>query len=158
MEVSTQKSSLLKFSLDEEFISKLKPVFPFQVLSLDFGLKYLGYCFKPNKYFKEDQNWIVKKLEKRISNQCSHWLSLEGRYILIKYFMKSILIYWLTLAKIPKSIVDRLRKIIFIFLWYSKEDRKKFHLVKWKKTVLIGRKFPSNKGGHCTFHKSQLES
>ena len=40
-------------------------------------------------------------------------------------------VYWLALVPIPKSILDKLRKLIFSFLWGSSIEKRKYHLVDW---------------------------
>jgi len=36
------------------------------------------------------------------------------------------------MAYIPKGVLEKLRKICFKFLWFGKNDKKKFPLVKWR--------------------------
>ena len=54
--------------------------------------------------------WLLKKVEKRIGNWSYRWLSLGVRLILVKIVFENILVYWLSLAKIPKTILDKIRK------------------------------------------------
>ena len=89
----------------------------------------------------------------------SHWtnrlLSLGGRLVLIRSIFSSILVYWMALVSIPQSILDKLRRLIFSFLWGSSPKNKKFHLVDWH---LLAR--PTSKGGwgikHLTWFSLSL--
>ena len=58
-------------------------------------------------------------------------LSLGGRIVLIKVDLTSMPVFWMALLPIPKSILDKLRKLIFSFLWGSTAVNKKYHLVDW---------------------------
>ena len=51
---------------------------------------------------------------------------------MIRVVMSSMHVYWMALAPIPISILDRLRKLIFAFLWGSSEDKNKYHLMDWQ--------------------------
>jgi hypothetical protein len=73
----------------------------------------------------------VKKIEKRIANWSHRWLSLGGRVTLVKVVLESILVYWLSLAKIPKSILNTIKKRMFSFLWTGKKIKEGIHLVSW---------------------------
>jgi hypothetical protein len=51
---------------------------------------------------------------------------------LSKLFLKAYL-YWLSLAKIPKSILNNIRRRMFSFLWTGKKIKEEIHLISWKK-------------------------
>ena len=65
----------------------------------------------------------------------SHWsfrfLSLGGRLILIRSILSRIPVYWFSLEKIPKTILNCLRQRIFSFLWGNSIQGKCLHLVDW---------------------------
>ena len=81
------------------------------------GFKYLGYFLKPLGYGIKDWHWILKRFEKRISHWTFRLLSLGGRLILIKVVLNGFPVYWFALAHVPKSILNKLKKYIFSFLW-----------------------------------------
>jgi ribonuclease HI len=72
-----------------------------------------------------------EKIEKRIANWSHRWLSLGGRVTLVKVVLESIPVYWLSLAKIPKSILNTIRKRMFSFLWTGKKTKEGIHLTRW---------------------------
>ena len=104
-----------------EELALLKEILPNDVNSIDIGFKYLGCFLKPNCYKKDDWYWLVRKFEKRIASCTLRWLSLGGRVTLAKSILESILVYWLSLAKIPKSIFNIIRRKMFGFVWFSKK-------------------------------------
>jgi len=65
MKINERKSSISVLNLDEVKIRHYQTMFPFKMIELDIGLKYLGFQLKPNYYKKEDWLWLITKLEKR---------------------------------------------------------------------------------------------
>lgn len=75
---------------------------PFSIKEEEQGFKYLGFHPKPNNYKQEDWYWILRKIEKRIIHWTNRFISLGGRYILVKTVLESIPVYWLALPWIQK--------------------------------------------------------
>lgn len=73
---------------------------------------------------------------------CYRFLSLGGRLILTKAVLESIPVYWLSLFKIPVSILEGIRKRMSPFLWSGGILDDKIHLVRWN---LLAR--PKSMGG-----------
>ena len=46
--------------------------------------------------------------------------------------LSSIPVYWMGLAPIPATILQKLRSIIFNFLWGSSENNSRYHLASWR--------------------------
>jgi hypothetical protein len=105
-------------------------------------MKYLGFFLKPNNYRVVDWNWMIQKIEKRIGNWTFRWLSLGGRLILAKSVLQSLPVYWLSLVKIPSSILHRIQLLISNFIWKGEKKSTGFHLTKWQN---IAR--PKERGG-----------
>jgi hypothetical protein len=61
-------------------------------------------------YKAEDWGWLIAKYEKRIGHWCNRWLSLGGRFILIKAVLESQPMYWMAL-------------LLFWFLSLTKSDK-----------------------------------
>ena len=57
---------------------------------LDSAFKYLGFYLNPNAYRKEEWNWLIKKVERRINNWALINLSLGGSLILVKAVIETI--------------------------------------------------------------------
>ena len=49
--------------------------------------------------------------------------------MLVKVVLTGLAVYWLTLARIPQSILKFLRHAIFNFLWGISSGKSKIHLV-----------------------------
>ena len=95
------------------------------------GFKYLGYFIKPLGYLINDWLWLLRRFEHKISHWSLRLLSMGGRLVLIKAVLISIPVFWMSLVPIPKSILGKLKRLIFYFLWGTKGNMKKFHLSYW---------------------------
>lgn len=133
MAFSPQNSSFLEVGWTTEDLSSLKEILPFDVKPVDDGFKYLGCFLKPNCYTRADWIWLKKKLETKISNWSFRWLSLGGRVTLVKVVLESLPVYSLSLAKIPKSILNNIRRRMFSFLWTGEKIKEGIPLISWKK-------------------------
>ena len=121
---------------------RISGILPYRSDDFRKGFSYLGYFLKPNCYLVKDWLWMVSKFEKKISHWTNRLLSMGGRLVLIRAVLSSMPVYWMDLVPIPSSILDKLRKVIFSFLWGSSDKTKKFHLVDWH---LLAR--PTSHGG-----------
>ena len=69
-------------------------------------------------------------------NKIKHWsfrsLTLGGRLILISVVLSGLAIFWFALVRCPKSILNKLRKTIFMFLWGNSDGHQKLHLTSWE--------------------------
>jgi hypothetical protein len=117
MRINERKSTLSVHNLEEEELDYYRSLYPYEVKDFDAGLKYLGFHLKPNCYKKEDWLWLIEKLEKRLNNWSFRWLSRAGHLILVKLVLEAIPFYWMSLAWIPKGVLEKERKICFKFLW-----------------------------------------
>ena len=99
---------------------------------LDSGFHYLGFYLKPNSYRINDWVWLWKRLDKKIGLWVYRYLSLGGRLTLAKAVLESIPVYWLSLFKVPGTILSGIRKKIFSFIWLGNNIDKKLHLARWE--------------------------
>jgi len=50
--------------------------------------------------------------------------------------MNNIHVVWASIAKIPKGIIHKIRKICFHFLWDGNAEKKSYPLVRWSKLAM----------------------
>jgi len=62
---------------------------------------------------KKDWNWLIGKVEKHLFVWCNHFLSQGGRLILVKYVLETIPAYWMSLAFIPKGVLQNIGQLSF---------------------------------------------
>jgi hypothetical protein len=132
MIINQHKSVFLVQNIDPNLQQNLKAIFNIKIVSIDQGMKYLGFNLKPNSYKVSDWMWILKKIEKRIGNWTFRWLSLGGRLTLATSVLQSIPVYWLSLVKFPTSVLNRIHNLISKFIWKGGKKGTGFHLTKWK--------------------------
>jgi len=130
MEVSATKSCFMSTSM--ELNDCVLDIFPYKVNLVEEDFVYLGFNLKPNGYGKNDWKWLLNRVDKRIGVWCYRWLSLGGRLTLAKVVLESIHVYWLSLFKLPMSILEELRKKTVAFIWSGKLANNKYHLACWE--------------------------
>ena len=72
---------------------------------------------------------VIEKFEKSLSSWKKQYLSMDGRIILIKACLSNLPIYYMSLFKMPKTMMERLDRIHKNFLWEEQVGKKKLHLV-----------------------------
>jgi hypothetical protein len=115
--INATKSTFLQAGLSEQELSPYKSLFPYNFTDLATGFKYLGFYLKTGPQRAVDWIWLTKRMEKKIDNWCYRWLSLGGRLTLLKSVLESQSVYWLSLAVIPCSVLNSMRKLMVNFLW-----------------------------------------
>jgi hypothetical protein len=130
--INVQKSTFLHYGVAEDTLDNLKEVFQYNFIALSEGFRYLGYFLKPDSYKVEDWHWLISKFEKRINLWCNRWLSIGGRYVLIKVVLEGQPVYWMAMAHIPSSMLNRIRQLVFSFLWTGGKQKQSYHLCKWE--------------------------
>jgi hypothetical protein len=85
-----------------------------------------------DNYKAADWCWLISKFENRINQWCNRWLSLGGRFVLIKVVLESQPVYWMALENILASVLNRIRQLIFSFLWSDMRGKKHYHLCRWE--------------------------
>jgi hypothetical protein len=132
LSINFSKSTVHYWGLSEAELSILKDSIPFSFFDLKEGFRYLGYQLKPGASSSADWSWLVAIFERRIGFWCNKWLSLGGRFILVKSVLESLVVYWMTLERIPNKIIIMLRRLSFNFLWNDHAGKRRFHLCSWQ--------------------------
>ena len=132
MRINSDKSCLLYHNFNDDSLNDFKAALPYKMLPLQSGISYLSYHLKPLSYRVADWHWLLQKFEKRINHWAYKYLSLGGRLVLVNAVLSSIPVYWMGLAPLPGSILQKLRSTMFNFLWGSSDISFKFHLENWR--------------------------
>jgi len=61
-------------------------------------------------------------MEEEEERHINNWMSHGSRSILLKLVLEAILVYWTTLAYIPKGTLEKIQHLCFRFLWAGKMD------------------------------------
>ena len=98
-------------------------------------LLYLGLPIGVKSRSKSLWDPVIHKFEKKLSSWKRQYLSLGGRITLIKDCLSNIPVYYMSLFKMPKAVVERLDRICRNFLWEDKSNKKNMHLMKWSEVI-----------------------
>jgi len=126
--VNQWKNTIHYEGLTEGELEAFKSFLPYNFSALEIGFKYLGYHLKTGIQKAGDWDWLVSKIAKKISLWCYRWISIGGIYILIKSVLEGQVVYWMSLEFIPRSVLIKIRKMMFHFLWSGHYGLKHFHL------------------------------
>ena len=67
MKVNDDKSSLYFSCLEETEVITFQNIFTFPIDRIENGMKYLVFHLKPCRYLIKDWDWLIIKVEKRIT-------------------------------------------------------------------------------------------
>jgi len=87
---------------------------------------------------KEDIKPIVDKVIKRVAGWKGKLLSYGGRLVLLKSYLASIPIYFLSFIKFPKWAINMINSHMAHFFWDNSEERAKYHLANWQMVAKKG--------------------
>ena len=74
---------------------------------------------------------MIERISKRLDGWKKAHLSLGGRITLLHSCLSHILSYFLSLFKIPTSVVAKVERMQMNFLWSGVGEGKRDHLVSW---------------------------
>jgi len=116
MEINYGKYRMLTSPISYQDIHQIQNLFPFQIMSLELGLKYLGFYLNPDKYIHVDWFWMIKKVEAQVLLWVNRLFSRGGPLVLLQSVLESISIFCTSIATLPKGILTQNRKVIFHYL------------------------------------------
>ena len=128
----------LRIDLNKSEIIPIGPVVNVEELASELGCgvgslptSYLG--LPPGVYHKALGVWdsVEMRFRKRLASWKMQYISKGGRLTLICNTLSSLLIYYLSLFRMPQKVCARLERIKRQFLWGGSNLEKKPHLVRW---------------------------
>jgi hypothetical protein len=131
LQINEEKSTFHSVGLEEVGLTPYKEIFSYRFESIETGFKYLGFFLKPNCYKADNWRWLINKFEQRINHWCNCCLSLGGQLVLIKAVLVSQPVYWISMVVVPISVLEKLRQLIYTFLWSGCRENKCLHLCNW---------------------------
>ncbi|GKV27594.1 hypothetical protein SLEP1_g36753 [Rubroshorea leprosula] len=85
---------------------------------------------------------LLESFKKKLSSWKGRQLSLGGRITLINSVLSSLLVFLMSVYRLPKGTLKAIDKIRKSFLWGGEGERKRINWVNWKKVCL-----PKEAGG-----------
>lgn len=98
--------------------------------------KYLGMPILQKRINKETFGGILERVSSRLAGWKGRVLSFDGRLTLTKAVLSSIPVHSMSTILLPASTLANLDKVSRSFLWGSTSEKRKQHLVAWKKVCL----------------------
>lgn len=86
--------------------------------------------------------WLMAKIKSQINIWYHRWLSRVSRLVLVKSVLEAVLVYWMSLAWIPKGVIHKIQEVYCRFLQRGKKEGQFFSWVKWDHIAL-----PKKMGG-----------
>jgi len=126
------KSTVHFWGITDTELQQLKDIIPLPFITLSEGFTYLGYQLKMGSSTPCDWQWLVALYEKKINFWCNKWLSIGGRFILVKSVLEGLAVYWMSLERLPAKIIHTLRRLTYNFLWNDLANKRRFHLCSWQ--------------------------
>lgn len=133
MEINGDKSTISFSNCTRQETQLALQNFPYQILALKDGLKYLVFRIKADGYKIADWTWLIAKVEKGLNNWSHRLHSRVGRLVLIKAVLEATPVFWMSLAWIPQGILHRIQWVCCHFLWKGHKGGKPYAWVKWSR-------------------------
>lgn len=95
--------------------------------------KYLGVPIIHEWVSRRSFQFIMEKVDKRLSNWKANTLSFAGHLTLTKSIIQALPTYVTQSTLIPKHLCDEIDKRCRRFLWGETEDTRHLHTVNWSK-------------------------
>ena len=127
LKVNLPKSSLVGAGCSKETIQLLAERLHCKKGSLPF--RYLGLPIGANPRTVSMWDPMVEKFEKKLSSWKRQYLSFGGRITLIKSSLSSLLVYYMSLYKMPMAVIKKFDRIRRNFLWDGNSVRRRMLLV-----------------------------
>lgn len=130
--VSEEKTRIFfSQNVDRQLKQAICNISEFQVTN-DLG-KYLGVPILHSRVNRRSFQFILDKVDQRLSNWKTKNLSLAGKLTLTKSVLQSMPTYVMQTAYIPRFICDEIDKKCRSFLWGDSNEGKRVHLVNWNR-------------------------
>ncbi|CAL2262014.1 unnamed protein product [Prunus armeniaca] len=133
MKINKSKCSLVGFGHSPSFLNRLASGWGCAVG--DWPMMYLGLPLGGNPRSIGFWDPVFEKVQRRLQKWKRAFLSRGGRLTLIQAVLSSIPTYYMSLFKMPVSVINKLEKLMRSFLWEGVEVGKRDHLVKWERVA-----------------------
>lgn len=93
--------------------------------------RYLGFPLLHQGRNGDVFNFMIEKIQNRLTGWQSKLLSKAGKLVLVKSAASPIADYYMQCHALPIKVCNAVDKLIMNFLWGSTEEKRKLHLVNW---------------------------
>lgn len=137
--VSTEKTRVFfSKNVNREKKKELSEALGFQCTD-DLG-KYLGAPLIHHRSSRQSYQFILDKVNQRLSNWKTSQLSFAGRVTLAKSVLQAMPSYVMQTASLPRALCDEIDRKCKNFIWGDTEHQRHMHLASWK-SICTPKKF-----------------
>ncbi|KAJ9553924.1 hypothetical protein OSB04_017969 [Centaurea solstitialis] len=133
LRINLSKSSLLGIGVADEEVEDAATKFKCSHAKLPFS--YLGLPVGSNMRLKRSWDPILEKFQKKLASWKGNLLSIGGRLTLVNSVLSALPLYYFSLFKTPKGVLNILESTRRRFLWGNKQGENKVTWIAWDKTV-----------------------
>ncbi|GJR31850.1 RNA-directed DNA polymerase, eukaryota [Tanacetum coccineum] len=133
LSLNLKKSQLLGVGIPDSTVSLAADMIGCSVLHTPF--KYLGIPVGGNMNSIKAWDDIIYKIKKRLSNWKLNTLSIGGRLTLLKSVLGSTPLYYMSLYKVPKTVLHSMESIRRNFFNGIREGDRKISWISWPKVL-----------------------
>ncbi|XP_074283833.1 uncharacterized protein LOC141608370 [Silene latifolia] len=128
--INFKKSALLVMGRNQQWGEKNAQKLGCQLLQLP--VKYLGIPLggNPNKISSWDS--VIQSVKVKLASWKVGLLSKAGRVVLIKAVLNSLPLYFMSLFKIPKGVLNKIISLQRSFYWGKGNEKKGIPLISWE--------------------------
>lgn len=98
---------------------------------------YLGLPLGAMKNEQRIWQGVLDSCSSRLTTWRKQYLSFGGRLTLISSVLDGTPAYLMSLFQLPVSVEKRLNTMRSNFLWEGNVEKRKIHLVKWQKVMIV---------------------
>ncbi|XP_015960748.1 uncharacterized protein LOC107484719 [Arachis duranensis] len=106
LSINFEKSSLIPINCEEQWAQRMCNVLGCKEATLP--VKYLRISLGENPRLVKTWKSIIEKVEEKLSMWKAKVLNKAGKLVLIKSVLNSLLVYYLSLFKMPKAVAEKL--------------------------------------------------
>ena len=106
----------------------------FRCTPASFPMQYLGLPLHTHRLTAQEWTFLIDKIEKKLQNWKGSLLSIGGRLTLLHSVLSSVPLYFLSIYKIPDTIIQKIDRIRRRFLWQGNNNgKRKYSLISWQR-------------------------
>ncbi|GJY56448.1 RNA-directed DNA polymerase, eukaryota, reverse transcriptase zinc-binding domain protein [Tanacetum coccineum] len=127
--INIHKSNIYSIGVNEDDVYNMDS--NARCIAGNIPFNYLGLLIGSNMKSIATWKMLIDRFRSRLSTWKASLLSIGGRLTLIKYVLRSLGIYYLSIFRAPESVLNDLERIWSNFFWGGNQDGKKMAWVKW---------------------------
>lgn len=130
LKVNMDKSELVATATTDSHITQLSSQIGCKKGSLPF--KYLGLPLSDSRLQRQEFTHLIQKIRNRLTGWASKLLSIAGRVVLINSVITTMPIYYMSVFRMPKWVLQEIDQIRRTFLWQGvTQGQRKIHQAEW---------------------------